>query len=209
MDLDGEGSVDREWQREIAARGKERARELIIAQRESKEHRAEHARKDERKGNPAKRGHGRDAEAPGRLFHRAVEAVEDRQHHEKREGVGVDDMDQEDRAPPATVEPDIVGGQRHAEADQNAGHHHAEHDEVEDDARAAELAAKGLRRHRPKYGRDNHGGQRQGQRPDQGAAERQGRHAGGRHQIEQLPIPVDRPMLDGELRPTLRPRLER
>ncbi|ENN88473.1 hypothetical protein RHSP_81413 [Rhizobium freirei PRF 81] len=209
MHLDRESAVDGKRQGQFAAGGKQRARELVIRQGEGEEHGRKHAREDQWEGNLAEGARRRDAERPGGFLHTRIEPVENRKHDEEGEREGVDDMQHEGRAPPVPVDAEGIGDKRRAEADEHARHHHAENDQIEDDARAAELAAKGLGGHDAEHGRDDHRHQCQQKRADQRLIDRQRRDARGRRQPEEMPIPIGRPFDDRKLRTALGTGLER
>ena len=62
-------------------------------------------------------------------------------------------MRDEARAPPGARDAEGVGDKRNAKADEDARHDHAEHDQVEDEARATETLAESLRREDAEHGR--------------------------------------------------------
>ena len=94
-------AVDRERQRQLAAGGEERARELVIGEREGEQHRREDAGKDQREGDLAEgasRARRRATRRPPRPS--ASKRLKIGEHDQEGEGEGVDDVRDEGRAPP-------------------------------------------------------------------------------------------------------------
>ncbi|MPL80540.1 hypothetical protein SDC9_26441 [bioreactor metagenome] len=191
---------DLERQGVVAARGQERAGELVIAEREAEQRHPHHRGEDDRQHDMGKGLPGAGTLVARRLLIGGVEAVEDREHHQKAEGQRPGQLRTEARGRPVHLQPEAVEDQPDAQRDKDRGDHQRGDGQIEQRRRAAETLAEG----KPRHHRDHHGRHHHHQPEHEGTAERAPDIA-HRLLLEQVVEPIGRGPVHREGQPAFRP----